>query len=401
MFAQKLLLPAFAVISVAAAQTASICSQATATINSQADATQYASCSTISGSVLLGPQAAGIISLDGPEQITGDLICDNAGGLTSLSSISVAAIGGTFGLNNLTLLSTLQFNELTSVKSIAFVSLPALSALTFPATVSKAQSIQVSNTFLGTLSGINLDTVATLQIDNNNHLQEFSTQVGNITSAVTINANGNDLEVSFPNLIWAANMTFRNVSSISIPSLAVVNGSLGFYGNYVSSLAAPNLTSVGSFATGLGSLAFVSNDALTNISMPLLKSVGGANQIANNTDLNAISFPALTSVGGAIDFSGNFTTPVMPGLTNVKGGFNVQSQQQIDCSGFKAEAGNGKAIQGTFNCLTTANVAGIGSATSSGSSSTATSSKGAAVSFGINEAAAGLSVVGGLLQMLL
>jgi len=401
MFAQKLLVPAFALLSVAAAQSASICSQATATINSQADATQYASCSTISGSVLLGSEASGIISLDGPSTITGDLTVNNASGLTQFSSSTIGQIKGTFTLEDLTLLSTLQFNELTAVKAISFVSLPALSSLLFPATVSSAQSVTISNTFLNTLDGINLNTVATLQIDNNNHLTTFSTQVGNITSSATINANGQGLTVSFPNLIWAANLTFRDVASVSIPSLAVINGSLGFYESSVETIFAPNLTSVGNFATGQGSLAFVDNTALTNITMPLLKSVGGADQIANNTDLHAISFPALVDVGGAIDFTGNFTTPDLPKLNNVKGGFNVQSQQAIDCSTYKAESGNGKAIQGTFTCEQTNNVQSLGTGTASGSSASATSSKGAAASFGVNEAAAGLSVIGGLLQMLL
>jgi hypothetical protein len=236
------------------------------------------------------------------------LTVNNASGLTSFSSDSIAQIKGTFSLTDLTLLSTLQFNELTAVKEISFVSLPALSALLFPATLSSAQSVTISNTFLNTLNGINLDTVATLQIDNNNHLTAFSTQVGNITSSAVINANGQGLTVTFPNLIWAANLTFRDIASVSIPSLAVINGSLGFYESSLETIYAPNLTTVGDFATGQGSLAFVDNTALTNISMPLLKSVGGANQIANNTDLHAISFPALSDVGGAIDFTGNFTT---------------------------------------------------------------------------------------------
>ncbi len=96
-------------------------------------------------------------------------------------------------------------------------------------------------------------------------------------------------------------------------------------------------------------------------------------------------------------------TPQVPALNNVKGGFNVQSTVQIDCSGFKSESGCGKFIQGTFICETTANATTLGSATSSGSGSaaTATSSKGAAASYGMNEAVAGLSVIGGLLQMLL
>jgi aspartate 1-decarboxylase len=401
MFSQKVLLPAFAVLSVAAAQTSAICSQATATINSQADATALADCATISGSVVVSSSASGVISIDGPQQIKGDLICENAGGLTSLSSISIGTITGSFTMNNLTLLSTLSFSDLQTVGTIAWTALPALSELTFPATVSKATSVTISNTFLSTLDGINLETVETLQIDNNNRLKTFSTQIANVSSSVNINANGDSLAVSFPNLIWAANMTFRNVSSISIPSLAVVNGSLGFYGNYITSLAAPNLTSVGSSATGSGSLAFVSNDKLANISLPLLTSVGGADQIANNTELSAISFPELSTVGGAIDFSGNFTTPLLPSFTNVKGGFNVQSEQQIDCSGFQSEAGSGKVIQGTFTCKTTADASSIGSSTSSSSSASATSSKGAAASYSFSEVAAGISVLGGLLQMLL
>jgi hypothetical protein len=405
MFAQKLSV-AFAAATLATLavgqSTVSVCSQSTATINSAADATALASCSTISGSILVSTSATGIISIDGPQQVTGDLICENNGGLVTLGSTTIGSIGGSFKLTNLTLLSTLSMSALESAKTIAWQALPALSQLTFPSVVSKATSVTISNTFLSTLDGINLDTVSTLQIDNNNRLKTFSTQVANVTTLIDINSNGNSLDVSFPNLIWAANMTLRNVSSITIPSLAVVNGSLGFYGNFMTSIIAPNLTSVGNFATGQGGLAIDANGNLANISMPLLKSVGGADQIANNTDLQAISFPALASVGGAIDFSGNFSTPDLPALNNVKGGFNVQSTANIDCSGFKKESGN--IIQGTFTCKTTAEATSLGgtsTGTSTGSSTSPTSSKSAAMSFGVSEAVAGFSVVGGLLQLFL
>jgi len=393
------LLPAFAVFSIAAAQSA-ICTQSTATINTPADATALASCSTIQGSVLVSSSATGIIRLDGPQQITGDLICANATGLTELESTTIGAIGGTFNLNGLTLLSTLSMGALTSVGAIDWVALPALSQLNFGAVVSQASTVVISNTFLSTLDGINLDTVDTIQIDNNNRLHTFSTQVANITKNLMIFANGEQLDVSFPNLIWAGNMTFRAISSISIPSLAVVNGSLGFYDSYVSSIIAPNLTAVGDTATGKGSLAFVDNVQLTNLSMPSLANIGGADQIANNTLLAGISFPALQNVGGAIDFSGNFTTPNLPALVNVKGGFNIQSEQAIDCSAFKAEAGTGKVIQGKYFCQgTVADVGGLGSTpTSTGSSAKPT--KNAASPFGMSAAAAGMGVVGGLLQLL-
>jgi len=200
-------------------------------------------------------------------------------------------------------------------------------------------------------------------------------------------------------LITAANMTFRNCSSVSIPSLATVNGSLGFYGNYFESLAAPNLTTVGDKA-GSGSLAFVANGNLANITMPKLSSVGGAAQVANNSALDAVAFPSLTTVYGAIDFSGNFSTPELPELADVKGGFNIQSTAQIECTGFDKLEGN--VIQGVYTCLTTADAkSGVGSSTTTGSSAKPSSSKGAAMSFGVSEAVAGLSVVGGLLQMVL
>ncbi|KAM3072273.1 cell wall protein Ecm33, variant 2 [Clarireedia jacksonii] len=312
MFA-KTLLPALAVVGVAAAASSTstsnaVCSQATATINSAADATALADCSTISGSVVIGTGVNGGINLDGPEQIKGDLIAENAGGLTTFSSSSINSISGDFTLTNLTTLSTLSFAQLTSVGNIKWSALPALPSLTFPQSIKKASSVLITNTFLSTLDGINLMTVDTLNINNNNRLKTFSTQVGNITSLLNIDSNGKDLDVSFPNLLWAANMTFRNCSTISIPSLAKVNGSLGFYENYFTSLSAPNLTAVGNTANGQGSLAFVANPSLANITIPGIQTVGGAFQIANNSALDEISFPALTQVGGAVDFSGNFST---------------------------------------------------------------------------------------------
>jgi hypothetical protein len=294
------------------AQTATICSQPTATINSQADASLYSDCSTIKGDVLIGPGASGSISIDGPLQITGDLNCLNAGNLVSLGSTSIGSIGGTFNLQNLTTLSTLGFSDLTAVTNINFIALPALSEFSFTSTISKAASVVISNTFLSTLDGINLATSNTIEINNNDYLREFSTQVANVTTSIDINSNGNALVVSFPNLIWAGNITIKNASSISIPSLHAVNGSLGLYGNGFASISAPNLTTIGNTATNAGGLAIVGNTALTNFSFPVLTNIGGGDQVANNTGLSDINFPALSVVGGAVDFTGNYSSYVFP-----------------------------------------------------------------------------------------
>lgn len=288
------------------------CSETTVTINSQDDFSPYTGCAILSGDVVIGPLASGTINLSGVQAIGGSLSCENAGNLVGIQSSTLSSIGKEFKLYNLTLLSTLNMGSLAKVDSINWIALPALPSLLFGGPLSDANSVKISNTFLSTLNGINLMSVDTLMIDNNNNLKQFDTQIGNITKSLDINANGNQLAVTFPNLVWAANMTLRNVSSVKIPSLATINGSLGFYGNYMSSIAAPNLTSVGNFATGSGSLAIVANSKLANISFPLLKTVGGALQIANNTLLDVISFPELTSNGGAIDLTGNFSTYAFP-----------------------------------------------------------------------------------------
>ena len=228
--------------------------------------------------------------------------------LNTLGSNTITNIGGVFNLNNLTNLNALNMIRLEQVKEINWVALQALDFPTFTSNVTKVSKVSIQNTFLSSLTGINLVTVQSLDISNNNRLRTFAADLGNVTQSLVIGTNGKNLEVSFPDLVWAANMTFRNVSSVDLPSLAVVNGSLGFYGNYLTDVKAPKLTSVGAFATGQGSLAFVANSKLTEIDMPLLKTVGGAAQIANNTMLANITFPALESVGGAVDFSGTFGT---------------------------------------------------------------------------------------------
>ena len=278
------------------------CDGPTTTIQNAGDASALANCQTVKGDVIIAATASGSIAIDGVQQITGDLSCQNADQLTTISADQLAAIGGTFNLMNITILSTLAFSSLTDVNYINWVGLPELQGLNFPQGVSKAQNVRISNTQLNTLSGIELQTVDNIDIDNNQYLGTVNVNdITNITGSLTISANAASLEISFPNLQAANNMTFRNVSAISMPSLSQVGGSLGLYSDTVQSFSAPNLTVTGS------SLAFVDCPNLSNISMPLLKDIGGGFLIANNTNLKAIDgFPNLQVVVGAVDFAGTY-----------------------------------------------------------------------------------------------
>jgi len=399
MFATKYLLPALAVVGFAAAQS-SICSQATATINSQADATALASsCSTVNGDISIGSTITGAISLDGIQQIKGDLSCIGAVNMTGLSGKDLNSIGGTMTLTSLTILSTLSFPSLTSVKSIQWAHLNGLQQLTFTQGISTADAIMITDTQLNSLDGINLQTVQSMDINNNPYLHLLSTQVANITQSLTIDANAQDLKVEFPNLIFAYNMTLRNISSISIPSLASVNTTLGFYGDYLTSVMAPNLTFVG------GDLALIANAELTNISFPALVTVGGGVTIANNSALMTIDGFSSLKTTGAINMSGNFSTVTLPALADCKGTFNMQSSGNISCDPFQQDA-NSKVIKGAYFCASgSTNVQSSATSTGSttGSSASPTSTKGAAPFTSVDmPTVVGFSTfIGALVQMLL
>lgn len=274
----------------------------TTTIQSNADATGLAGCTTYSGSIAIATGTTDNIQLSGIRTITGSLIANNVTQMTSLSASSLQQIGDSFSLTSLTILSTLSFPQLTKVDTIEWTALPALQGLSFSTGVQEVSMLTIDNTQLNSLDGINLQVVDTMSVTNNPYLTSVNMQLGNVTKSMTLGANGRDLDAEFPNLMWAYNMTIRNASTVSIPSLASVNGSLGFYSDGFENLTAPNLTSVG------GSLSFVSCNAVTNISMPELTTIGGGFQLANNTKLAKVDgFPALKTVGGALDFSGVFT----------------------------------------------------------------------------------------------
>lgn len=275
------------------------------TIHSSTDAAAISGCSTYHGDITIASDAAGEIALDGIQQLTGSLKCNNATQLTSITADQLNSIAGTWTLTGLTILANLGFNSLTNVANIEWIGLPALQGLNFPQGIQTAQTVYISNTQLNSLSGIELQKVAAMDINNNPYLNIVNVNdLTNVTELLSFSANSQSLTISFPNLQAGTNMTFRNVSGVDIPSLSLVNGELGFYSGteQFSSFSAPNLTLVD------GTLAFVDSPALSKISMPLLKGIGGGFVIANNTKLLDITgFPKLQVIVGALDFAGVFT----------------------------------------------------------------------------------------------
>jgi len=345
----KHLLPAFVAIGSVAAQ--STCTVSTTTVSSQAEATKLASCKTVKGSVVLGSESGASINISGPEEITGDLIVENNGQLTSFSSSSLETIGGTFRLNNVTALNSISFPQLTAAKTVEWVSVTRLDTVSL-GPLSQASSVRLSDTFLNTLDGFALSSATDLKLDNNRRLTKYSSQLTHLEGQLIIQANGLQLEVDLPKLIWINNMAIANVTKFSIPQLQVVNDSARFDSNFFQTFSAPNLTH-----TEKGDISFVGNGFLKNMTFPKLTTINGGLLIANNTGLDQVTFfPKLAKITGAVKLRGNFTDIEFPALDNVKGAFDVSSTADIksSCDELKKSAprsqgGNGK-IEGVFTC---------------------------------------------------
>ncbi|KAE8147132.1 hypothetical protein BDV25DRAFT_39905 [Aspergillus avenaceus] len=317
--------------------------------------------------------------------------------MTSFTASSLNSISDTFKLNGLTTLTTLSFGSLTKVGSIEFTALPNLQSLDFTKGVTEAGSVSITNTGLSSLNGISLETVGGFDVTENTALKSVNVNnLKNATSLINFAGNMDSLEIEFPNLATGQNMTFRNVSSVSVPSLEKLKGQLGFWGNKFKSFSAPNLTET-------SDLIFDNNAKITNISMPVLKTVKGGFQIARNDKLDSVNFPKLETVEGAIDFSGEFNEASLPSLKSVKGDLNMQTTGNITCTAFDKMKSDG-VIKGKKTCDAKAKDPKTrdgksGSSTTSSSSSSSTSTGAASFVDPASMPAMGMAAVfGALLQ---
>ncbi|CAI7653408.1 unnamed protein product [Penicillium bialowiezense] len=369
-------------------------------IKSQSDADGINSCSSIDGDITIDESYSGDLILSGIEKISGGLKCSEGANVSSITAASLTSIGDAFDLEGLTTLTLLDFAELDSVGSIKWDALPKLQSLSFAKGVTQAGDVSITNTGLTDLNGISLETVGLFSIQNNRDLKTINiNNLKNATDSISFSGNFDTLEVNFPNLGTGKGMTFQNISAVSLPSLEKLTGQLGFWGTKFETFSAPNLTQT-------GDLVFKDNSKLSNISMPVLKTVSGGFTIARDDDLNIISLSSLQTVKGAIDFSGTFNKVSLGALKDVEGTFNMQSTHgNFSCSDFK-QLKTDHVIKGDFKCdatnnnPTTSNGTSGTSGTSTGSGSSSTSS-GAAYFTGANVPVVGIAAFFGALASFL
>lgn len=313
-------------------------------VTSQTDLDTISGCEVFRNSIHIGGDAA-VLTLNGVQNITGDIYIYNATELTSFAAPELQEIKGSLDLEIVEVLSTLSMPQLTDLGSIKLLTLPALEELQFNAGVRNAKDILISDTSLKSLDGLNLSQVETFDVNNNKNIKDISIDATSISQLLDISFNSENVNVSLPNLKWANNATFRYCASVLMPELQSVNQSLGFINNTFYNVSADNLESVG------GTFILSSNRNLQKASFAKLSKVGGGFVIANNSQYSDVAgFSNLSSVGGAIDMVGNLTNASFPELNQVDGGVVVDSDNVFNCSVFDEAHENGDFHGDAYVC---------------------------------------------------
>lgn len=305
---------------------------------SQADADAFNKCDTINGTISITlPSRTSLLSMDNIKHITGtlellpaiygtpfdvstlsmkSLISVGAGvriyygsSLSTLNFPSLTTIGGDLSLKILHNLSTVTIPSLTSVGALEFDELPNLKTVNFSAGLQHITGYQdpqvegstypyflIINTSLTSISGLAFPT-AELQITNNLDLQDVTIPVETVNCGpdvigvdITVNPV---LNLNLPNLkiINCTSSTF-DISTLSIPALTTINGSLEIRPFYGTLFSAPSLISV---SQGFD----IEEGRLTNISLPALQTVGEFFFVNSNPAVlveNGLFMPNITNV---------------------------------------------------------------------------------------------------------
>ena len=245
------------------------------------------------------------IDLGSIKTIKGDLTIKDNSNIKRFGGQNLETVQGKLRLDNVAELAALSMPKLKEVDSLIMLGLPNLRNLEFTAGVSKCENLDIENTKLQNLDGINLEQASSIVLANNIEIDTINfPNITNITDFLTLSFNNAMVNVSFPELESANNISIRAIGSLDIPSLSKINvGDFGvFESDNLETLSAPKLTKID------GALVINNNKGLKNVSFDSLTDVGANLQIANNTNLHDLEgLPELQKVQAALDMSGNFT----------------------------------------------------------------------------------------------
>lgn len=273
-------------------------------IGSQVDADDIAGCGgTVDADLEISKDYTGALILNGITTAAGSLIIQGATNLTSFAAPDLLAIKGNLTITSCILLSDLALDELILVGDMKLEDLPNLQSLNFTSGLRTAGGISIVGTGLETLDGLEISSASDgINISANTALTDINfSSLTNTSGLFNIQANNPKMKVNLPSLAAVQDFTIENVSSFSMPGLYQASGQLLIAGSSIDNF------STGTLQTG-GSIMFIDNPLLNNISMPELTFLSGDLIITANEELKQITeFSSLTKVQGNINVTGDYT----------------------------------------------------------------------------------------------
>lgn len=320
-------------------------------IHSTSDLNQISDCTVISGNVHVTHYDSDSLYLGSIKEIKGDLTVRNVSNLIRIEAYNLNSIGGSLELNTLNSLTTLSFPKLENIETLKWQVLPILTSVNLDSGIKTINSVIMSDTSLTGFGGFNVETLKTLNINNNRFLEIIESTVSEITGDLLVAANAKNIQVSLPNLTWVKSMTIKDVTSINLENLQIIEKNADFSNNKFKSLQLSKLKSTGD------TLSIIKNKDLEELQFDQLSEVGGGLMIIDNDKVQNINFfPSLKSVGGAIEFHGDIDKNHFSNLKIIKGSAIMKSSsEEFDCSdwmknevgdvvrGGKVECGSGKS----------------------------------------------------------
>jgi hypothetical protein len=234
---------------------------------------------------------------------------------------------------------------LTSVGSLTFHTIgPNLQQLTgWTQGLRNVGALDIQDTFLGNLNGINLTSAQSITIANNQYLTNIDIPLTSLSGALTLNANAAGRTVAtFNNLTSVGSIAISNCSTVGLAALANATGNVALNSNNFPNLTLPN------FGSSNG-LTINNNNMMTRLDLPAYAQDSGALSIQNNTMLGGtISLPALIRVAGAANIVGAYSNLSTPALNTVLGAMVLGSTQDITstCNAYQSIQGSSSVIQG-------------------------------------------------------
>ncbi|OJD29621.1 gpi-anchored cell wall organization protein ecm33 [Diplodia corticola] len=208
-------------------------------------------------------------------------------------------------------------------------------------------SYAIGNTGISSLDGGASDAVLEdINVYSNKDLEDITIDCTHADN-ITIGANSDKADISFPNLKEAVDIEIANASAIDLSALeSLPRGALHIYGGSLEKLDLAAFTEVSD------GLILEDLPKLTQLSAPEFTRIMDRGALTiSNTGLTELSLPKLQLIYSSLWLEGDFESVDLPLLTSVGGDIYMKGAKSFDCDAFSEQFSKLATGEQTFKCV--------------------------------------------------